>query len=136
MKFRAIVGLGVCALVASYASSAVAEADPTCVPNAAAVKKACKAECTDDFLTTKFAVCRGLDPDCVNAAVAAKLSCIDTAKAPLDACFETCTDPDPVANASCRDGCRGVFYTTPGSLDALKACRSNFRAQIAGCPRL
>ena len=135
MSFRAFVAASFLILVSGYASGAAMAADPTCVPNAAAVKHACTTECIDDFLTTKFAVCKSLEPACVSAAVATKLSCIDDAKAPLQTCFDTCTDPDPLVAASCRDACRGAFYTNQTNLDALSACRSTFRNTVRACPK-
>jgi hypothetical protein len=152
-------GIAALALVTGitiFASAARAD-DVThqCVSDARATKQACVQVCNGDFLAS-IDSCRGVNHDCADAARANRETCVSDVLTALSDCvtqmcssFDTviagcrqqfpptmqperdqCVDGAQLQKFQCRDQCRENVKL----FSSLKACRDEFKADIAQCP--
>lgn len=125
-------------------------ADPQCIHQANADYNACKDVCKDTHKEQK-ALCRHLDPACVQACRDQRATCsgpfLDILEGCVDGCnaeFENdkaacppvgdpardaCIDAAQLERFSCRDTC----HENPTVRDGLKGCRRAFRDCIKTC---
>jgi hypothetical protein len=143
------------ALVAAGALPAAASVDPQCILDAQARRKACHAECRNDYFEAKD-LCRNVDPvcgancrqqrtDCLAPLLASLDACLDDCQADLETAKGLCPPPgDPgrdacidaaqVAAFICRDDCRERWRADPVVQLGRQFCREQFRACMRGCP--
>jgi hypothetical protein len=129
--------------------------DPTkmCVNDARTTRKSCTQQCDDTFLAS-IDSCRGVDHQCADTARASRETCVSDVLTALNQCvtqncsgFDTliqqcktdnandpqlrnkCIDGVQVERFQCRDQCRESVQL----FNSLKACRDEFKSDIAKC---
>jgi hypothetical protein len=156
---RLWLGLGILAgFVVSTGGIAAAQDTLACIEQAVDAKRACKAECKDDFQTAVFN-CKNVNPECGKACLAGRArclrpyvqvleDCVDGCKATLQAdkdkcatdcggdqtCLGTCIDDAQVKAFICRDNCREQWRADEDIQNGIKNCRAAFRACVRACP--
>ena len=146
--FGTLMAAAVAALVGGSTARAT---DPTCLAQAKQAVVACRAQCKDDFATSRFA-CRGVDPSCGKACLAGREVCLDAVGQPLTDCVAACRSTlqvdkaacqagdDACINAAqvkafvCRDTCRDTWRADPTTTSGLATCKTSFRACVHACP--
>jgi hypothetical protein len=158
-ELRIVLGTAGLALLAA-GRLAFATANPACRLQAVEEKRACVAECKEDYRAALFR-CRNVDPACGNACLAGRERCLEPFTAILDGCVDGCRDTLQAAKARCqqdcngdqgcldacidqaqidafvcRDNCRESFRANEEAQAGIKNCRAAFRACVGACPPL
>jgi len=152
VTMRRIELVGVLAVLSWLGGASVVRAgDPACLAAGREAFQACRSQCKDDLVTTRFA-CRGVQPACGKACLAGREVCGDAVAQPLVDCVAACkatlqTDKgacppndDVCINAAqvkafvCRDTCRDTWRADPNTVDGLANCKNIFRACVRQCP--
>ncbi|HTO55998.1 MAG TPA: hypothetical protein VMR50_21625 [Myxococcota bacterium] len=142
-------------LLAGPASAGGDPNDPTkmCVNDARTTRKSCTQQCNDTFLAS-IDSCRNVDHTCADTARQSRETCVSDVLTALQQCvdqscsgFDTliqqcktdnandpelrdkCIDGVQVQRFECRDQCRENVQL----FNSLKACRDEFKSDIAKC---
>jgi hypothetical protein len=153
------IALGMAAAFGLGGGGTVVAQDTTqCLTDAVDARKACKAECKDDFQTAVFN-CKNVNPECGKACLEGRArcmqpfvqvleDCLDGCRAQLEgdkadcqtrcsgdqACLDPCIDAAQVTAFICRDNCRESFRANESAQEGIKNCRAAFRACVHACP--
>jgi hypothetical protein len=148
-----VTGVTILAGTAGAGGNTSNDATKQCVNDARTTRKSCTQQCNDTFLAS-IDSCRGVDHDCADTARASRETCVSDVLTALDQCvtqmcsgFDTliaqcktdnandselrdkCIDGVQVQRFECRDQCREKDQL----FNSLKACRDEFKSDIAKC---
>lgn len=149
-----LAALGLLVLASGSAQAHDKQTQRQCMADARAEVKTCSALCKDSFQADKD-TCRNVDHACADLAREERESCVGGVLTALAQCVQAecagfvadvatcratypvgdpnrdaCVDNAQLLNFQCRDQCRETVQLHP----TLKACRTDFKADIKACP--